>query len=429
MNKVKVGILGFGTVGAGVASCLLENKGLITQRSDIEVELTKIVDLDITTDRGVKVPKEILSTDAEAMMDEVDIVVELIGGIGVAKKLIEKALKKGKHVVTANKALLAKHGNDLFSIAEENGADIFYEASVAGGIPVIKALREGLTGNKIQRIIGILNGTCNYILTKMERESIDFNTVLKEAQELGYAEADPSLDIDGFDTAHKTAILASLAYGTWFRDEQVHVEGIRGIELCDIKFALELGYRIKLFGIIKKKENKVQLRVHPALVAHSTLMADISEVYNGVLITGDYSGDSLYYGQGAGRNATASAVVADIIDVALNLTQDSHGRVPAFRAGDKSVELLDMDKITARYYMRLQVVDEPGVIASVTKILGDNGISMSSIFQRECQCGEYVSLLLLTHDAKEGAVNSSITQIESLDCVKGKVVKIRVEDI
>ncbi len=429
MNIVKVGILGFGTVGAGVASCLLKNNSVISRRIGVQPELVRIVDIDITSDRGVDIPAGILSQDASALIDEVDVVVELVGGITHSKDFIIEALKKGKPVVTANKALLAEFGEELFAIAEQSEADIYYEASVAGGIPVIKILKEGLIGNRIGKIIGILNGTCNYILTKMESENKDFDSILQEAQNLGFAEADPALDIDGYDTAHKIAILASLAYGEWFGTDPVFVEGIRDIELCDLRFASELGYRIKLLGIVKQENEDIQIRVHPVLLHKKTLMADISDVYNGVLVSGDIVGDSLYYGRGAGRDATASAVVADIMDVALNLTFGSHRRVPAFRIGRQFGKILAMDDIESRYYLRLQVIDQPGVVSSVSRILGDNGISISSILQREGQSADNVSLLILTHSAREGDLRNSLALLENLDCVKDSVVRIRVEDI
>ena len=429
MNSIKVGIIGFGTVGAGVASLLLNNGDILAGRTGVEAKLAKIADLDITSDRGVEIPEGVLTTDINELIDEVDVVVELVGGIDHAKKFILQALEKGKPVVTANKALIAKHGEELFAAAEKSGADIYYEASVAGGIPVIKALREGLVANRINRIVGILNGTCNYILTKMEQESVDFDSVLAEAQELGYAEANPSLDIDGFDTAHKTAILASLAYGEWLGTDPVFVEGIRGIDLLDIKFALEMGYRIKLLGIIKQENNDVEVRVHPALIPQSTLLAGISSVYNGVLISGDYTEDSLYYGQGAGRNATASAVVADIMDVALNLEFGSHRRVPAFRTESQFGKIIAMDDVMSRYYIRLKVIDKPKVVAAISEILGDHDISISSIMQHEEHANEEVPLVIISHFAKEGDMNSALEKISSLECVQGAPVKIRIEDI
>jgi homoserine dehydrogenase len=429
MNSIKVGIIGFGTVGAGVASALLENSDVMERRTGVKAELTRIADLDITSDRGVEIPDGILTTDVNELIENVDVVVELVGGTDHAKKFIIQALEHGKPVVTANKALIAKYGEELFAIAEKSGTDIYYEASVAGGIPVIKALKEGLVANRITRIVGILNGTCNYILTKMEKESVDFDSVLAEAQELGYAEADPTLDVDGFDTAHKTAILASLAYGEWFGTDPVFVEGIRGIDLSDIKYAQEMGYKIKLLGIIKQENNDVEIRVHPALIPQDTLLAGISSVYNGVLITGDYSGDSLYYGQGAGRNATASSVVADVMDVALNHEFGSHRRVPDFRTGPQFGKVIGMDDVMSRYYIRLQVIDRPKVIASVSQILGELGISISSIMQSEDSAGEEVPLLILTHFAKEGDINAALEKIHLLECVQSAPVKIRIEDI
>ena len=408
MKEIKVGIIGFGTVGAGVAANLLSNGDVIAKRTGVKLVLSKIADIDITSDRGVKVPKKILTTDARALIKEVDVVVELVGGTTIAKDFILEALRQGKPVVTANKALLAKKGEELFAAAEKSKADIYYEASVAGGIPIIKVLREGLAANRIQKIYGILNGTCNYILTRMEREGLDFEPILKDAQALGYAEAEPSLDIDGFDTAHKAAILASLAYGEWFGLDPIHIEGIRDISLVDLRFADELGYRIKLLAIIKQVKEDVQIRVHPTLIPKSALLAGISEVFNGVMVNGDYVGDALFYGRGAGRNATASAVVADLVDVALNLKFGSHRRIPAFRIGRQYRHILPMEEIETRYYMRLQVKDKPGVIAAVAKILGDKSISISSFVQREGQSEENVSLLILTHLAKEKQIREAI---------------------
>lgn len=429
MREVKIGIIGFGTVGSGVAACLLENSKVIAGRTGIKLVLARIADVDIKRDRGVKIPEGILTVDASSLINEADVVVELVGGTTHAKEFILEALKKGKPVVTANKALLAECGEELFAAAEKSVADIYYEASVAGGIPIIKTLREGLVGNRIKEILGILNGTCNYILTRMENENINFDTALSEAQRLGYAEANPALDIDGLDTAHKAAILASLAYGEWFGMKPVYVQGIRGISLCDLQFVSELGYRIKLLAIIKQEEEDVQIRVHPALVPKNTLLADISEVFNGVMVKGNPVGEILLYGQGAGRDATASAVVADLVDVALNLKFGSHRRVPSFRIGRQFRNLIPMEEIVTRYYMRFQVVDQPGVLARISNVLGNKGISISSMLQREGQSADNVSLLLLTHMAKEKAVNEAIAEIEKLDCVHDKVIFIRIEDL
>ncbi len=429
MKEVKIGIIGFGTVGAGVVSCLLENGDVIARRTGVRLVLSKIADIDVKTDRKVNVPNEILTTDAMKLIDEVDVVVELVGGTNKAKEFILAALKKGKPVVTANKALLAEHGEEIFAAAEKSKADIYYEASVCGGIPIIKALKEGLVSNKIQKIIGIMNGTCNYILTRMEKERIGFEDVLKEAQKLGYAEANPSFDIDGVDTAHKTAILASLAYGEWFGMKPIHVQGIRGIHLCDISFAAELGYRLKLLGIIKQEEDDVEIRVHPTLIPSSSLLANISDVFNGVMVKGSPVGETLFYGRGAGRNATASAVVADLVDVALNLKFGSHRRVPAFTIGRQFRQILPMQEIMSRYYMRIQVLDKPGVVAKISTVIGNKGISISSLRQLEGQSADNVSLLIMTHMAKEQSLNDAVAEMEKLDCVRNKITLIHVEDI
>ena len=308
VKEIKVGIIGFGTVGAGVAANILANSDVIASRTGVKLVLAKVADLDITTDRGVRIPEGVLTTDAAEAIREADIVVELVGGTTVAKKFILDSIRAGKPVVTANKALLALHGEEIFAAAEAAGVDVYYEASVAGGIPIIKALREGLVSNRIHRLYGIMNGTCNYILTRMENEGADFSTVLADAQKLGYAEANPSLDIDGFDTAHKTAILAALAFGEWFGLDPVNVEGIRDLELADLRYAEELGYRIKLLAVIKESDGDVQMSVRPTLIPRNTLLANISDVFNGVLVEGDTVGQTLFYGRGAGRNATASAV-------------------------------------------------------------------------------------------------------------------------
>lgn len=430
MKEVKVAIIGFGTVGAGVAENILKNGEVIAKRTGVKLVLTRIADLDITTDRGVAVPKELLTTNAAEAIEKADIVVELVGGTTIAKKFILDAIKAGKHVVTANKALLALHGQEIFDAAEQAGVDVCYEASVAGGIPIIKALREGLVSNRINRIYGIMNGTCNYILTRMENEGADFDTVLADAQKLGYAEANPSLDIDGFDTAHKTSILASLAFGRWFGMDPVHVEGIRGLELTDLQYADELGYRIKLLAIIKMLEGKVQMRVHPTLIPKSTLLAEISDVFNGVMVEGDTVGQTLFYGRGAGRSATASAVVADITDVALNIVSGSVRRIPAFRPGEQFSEVASIDEATSRYYLRFTVKDCPGVLASITQILADRSISISSLIQHERRGADgAVSLVILTHTAVEKEIKSALAEIDTLSINHSPVKLMRIEDI
>ena len=333
-------------------------------------------------------------------------------------------------MVTANKALLALHGEEIFSAAEAAGVDVYYEASVAGGIPIIKALREGLVSNRIHRIYGIMNGTCNYILTRMENEGADFNTVLADAQKLGYAEANPSLDIDGFDTAHKTAILAALAFGEWFGLDPVHVEGIRDLELADLRYAEELGYRIKLLSVIKESEGNVQMSVRPTLIPRNTLLANISDVFNGVLVEGDTVGQTLFYGRGAGRNATASAVVADLTDVAINLAVGSVRRTPAFRPGKLFRRVLTMEESESRFYLRLQVRDCPGVIASIAQILADKSISISSLIQHERREADgTVALVILTHSAAEKSLRAALAELATLSINQSPVKLMRIEDI
>ncbi len=431
MKEYKVGIIGFGTVGAGVAENLLANAEVISKRTGVRVVLHKIADLDITTDRGVSIPDGVLTTDANEVISSCDIVVELVGGTTVAKKFILEALNKGKSVVTANKALLSHHGEELFAAAEKSGADLCYEASVAGGIPIIKSIREGLVANRIERIYGIMNGTCNYILTRMEREGSNFAPVLADAQKLGYAEANPSLDIDGFDTAHKTSILASLAYGKWFYQEDVYVEGIRDLELSDLSYADELGYRIKLLGIIKNNNGAVEMRVHPTLIPKTALLAGISDVFNGVVVDGDTVGQTLFYGRGAGRKATASAVVADITDAALNYAHDCRQRVPNFKDGEQFKKVNAIEDCISRFYLRLQVKDTPGVIAAITQILAERGINISSLIQHENQTGtaNSVALVILTHPVKERNMRAALSELGVLSVNSSPVKLLRIEDL
>ena len=431
MKEYKVGIIGFGTVGAGVAENLLANSEVISKRTGVRVVLHKIADLDITTDRGVAIPAGVLTTDANEVINSCDIVVELVGGTTVAKKFILEALNKGKSVVTANKALLSHHGKELFAAAAKSGADLCYEASVAGGIPIIKSLREGLVANRIERIYGIMNGTCNYILTRMEREGANFAPVLADAQKLGYAEANPSLDIDGFDTAHKTSILASLAYGKWFSQEDVYVEGIRDLELSDLSYADELGYRIKLLGIIKNNNGAVEMRVHPTLVPKTALLAGISDVFNGVVVDGDTVGQTLFYGRGAGRKATASAVVADITDAALNYAHNCRQRVPNFKDGEQFQKVNAIEDCVSRFYLRLQVKDTPGVIAAITQILAERGINISSLIQHENQTGaaDSVALVILTHPVKERNMRAALSELGVLSVNSSPIKLLRIEDL
>lgn len=429
MKELGIGIIGFGTVGAGVADCLIKNGEVIAKRTGVKPVIRKIADLDIVRDRGVKVPQEVLTTDAMEAIETCEVIVELVGGTTFAKTIILEALKRGKPVVTANKALLAKYGEELFAEAEKSGADIFYEASVGGGIPIIKSLREGLVGNRINKIYGILNGTCNYILTRMERDQADFKEVLADAQKLGYAEANPSLDIDGFDTAHKATIAASLAYGNWFGMDPVYVEGITEITLDEIKLTNELGYKIKLLAIIKQDEGNVEIRVHPTLIPKQSMLAKVDDVFNAVMVNGDFVGDTMFYGRGAGRNATASAVVADITDVCLNLTAGSSRRIPGFVAGNLYNKVLPIDNVKSRYYLSLQVADEPGVLARITNILAAWNISISSVVQKERKGKENVSLVILSHLSEEKSMKAAISEINALAEVRNNVKFIRIEDL
>lgn len=429
MKELGIGIVGFGTVGAGVADCLIKNGEVIAKRTGVKPVIRKIADLDIVRDRGVKVPREVLTTDAMEAIETCEVIVELVGGTTFAKTIILEALKRGKPVVTANKALLAKYGEELFAEAEKSGTDIFYEASVGGGIPIIKSLREGLVGNRINRIYGILNGTCNYILTRMERDQADFKEVLADAQKLGYAEANPSLDIDGFDTAHKATIAASLAYGNWFGMDPVYVEGITEITLDEIKLTNELGYKIKLLAIIKQDNGNVEIRVHPTLIPKQSMLAKVDDVFNAVMVNGDFVGDTMFYGRGAGRNATASAVVADITDVCLNLTAGSSRRIPGFVAGNLYNKVLPIDNVKSRYYLSLQVADEPGVLARITNILAAWNISISSVVQKERKGEENVSLVILTHLCEEKSMKAAISEINALAEVRNNVKFIRIEDL
>ena len=429
MKELGIGIIGFGTVGAGVADCLIKNGEVIAKRTGVKPVIRKIADLDIVRDRGVKVPQEVLTTDAMEAIETCEVIVELVGGTTFAKTIILEALKRGKPVVTANKALLAKYGEELFAEAEKSGADIFYEASVGGGIPIIKSLREGLVGNRINKIYGILNGTCNYILTRMERDQADFKEVLADAQKLGYAEANPSLDIDGFDTAHKATIAASLAYGNWFGMDPVYVEGITEISLDEIKLTNELGYKIKLLAIIKQDNGNVEIRVHPTLIPKQSMLAKVDDVFNAVMVDGDFVGDTMFYGRGAGRNATASAVVADITDVCLNLTAGSSRRIPGFVAGNLYNKVLPIDNVKSRYYLSLQVADEPGVLARITNILAAWNISISSVVQKERKGEENVSLVILSHLSEEKSMKAAISEINALAEVRNNVKFIRIEDL
>lgn len=429
MRQIGVGILGFGTVGAGVAEGLLANGQLLADRTGMMLTLRRIADLDIERDRGVSIDPALLITDAASVVDDpdVDVIVELIGGTTVAKDLILRALARGKPVVTANKALLAHHGAEIYAAAEKGGADLFFEASVGGGIPVIRAFREGLIGNHIFSIYGILNGTCNYILTRMEQDDLPFDAVLQEAQDAGFAEAEPGLDIDGIDTAHKAVVLASLAYGFPVPFDALHVEGIRGIDPGDIAMARKLGYGIKLLAVIKDCDGRIDVRVHPTLVPSDHLLASVHGVFNAVMVDGDVVGETLYYGKGAGREPTASAVIGDLVDVARNLLHGSEGRVPAFMAHRENGTLLPMSEVRTRYYLRLSLLDQPGVFARVSKVLGDHQIGIASLVQQEYRAGEYVPVVIVTHHAQEANFQNALAEIGTLGLTNQPPVRYRIE--
>lgn len=414
MKKIGVGILGFGTVGAGVAAGLIKNRSVMAERTGIDIELRKIADLDITTDRGVAVDPAILSTDAFAVVNdpEIDVVVELIGGTGIAKKLVIAALEAGKPVVTANKKLLAEYGREIFSLAAEKGVDIFYGASVGGGIPVIRSLRDGLVGNEIETIYGILNGTCNYILTTMEKEGLPFDVVLKNAQELGFAEADPTLDVDGFDTLHKGAILAALAYGIQPGVHQLSVEGIRNkVDAEDIKYAAEFGYKIKLLAIIKKHNEEIELRVAPTLVPADGMLASVSGVFNAALIKSDLDDKTLYYGRGAGRMPTASTVIGDIADVARNLVAGTH-RATAMPVTKREYKLMDPGSVKSRYYVRISIKDAPGSFATTASIFAKNSVSFSAAMQKDSDSSNgFATVIIITHETSKANMDATLKEL------------------
>lgn len=433
MKQIGVGLIGFGTVGAGVADGLQRNRKVMAQRLGVEVVLKRIADVDITTDRGVTVDPVLLTTDAMAVINDpgIQIVVELIGGTGVAKTFVLAALNAGKSVVTANKKLLAECGEEIFDVAEKNGVDIYFGASVGGGIPIIRVLREGLAGNEIQSIHGILNGTCNYILTRMEHEGLPFAKVLKEAQKAGYAEADPGLDIDGLDTAHKAIILASLAYGFHVPLAQVLVEGIRNLSGMDVKFAAEFGYRIKLLAVVKRDAGEIEVRVHPTLVPLAHMLASVNQVFNAAMVHGDLSGDTLYYGRGAGREPTASTVIGDIGDIARNLMAGrSRYRRGVNTANQGQVRIRPAAEIVSRYYVRLMVLDKAGSLGTMTTILGRHGVSILAATQKESPAelahAGYVPVVILTHPAKGAEMDAALREIRAAGVLNEEPVKLRM---
>lgn len=441
MRSVNVGLIGGGTVGGGVFQALHRNGALMASRLGVRINIVKVGVRNRRKKRLVQIPSSLLSTDWAAVVRDpkINLIVELIGGTTTARKVILNALAAGKPVITANKALLSAHGEELFAAAQQNGANLYYEASVGGGIPIIKVLREALIGNRIARIYGIVNGTCNYILTRMKLEGADFESVLAEAQRLGYAEAEPSLDIDGHDALHKVGILASLAHGFWVNPKQIYVEGIRFISRLDIQFAQQLGYTIKLLGVVKKFESAgdncdekhsfapVQVSVYPALVPNHHVLASVNDVFNAIYVRGDVVGDTLYYGRGAGQDATASAVLSDLADAALDLKCGSKSRIPPFVPHECEGAVLHMDEVISRYYVRLTVVDKPGTLAKIAAIFGQAKIGISSVIQPEGHEGESVPLIFMIHDAPNASVTRALAQIGRLPVVKAPPKMIRVE--
>ena len=447
MKAIQVGLLGIGTVGSGTFNVLQRNQEEIKRRAGRGIEITMVADLDTARAQQIVGPGVKVVGDAREVIanPDIEIVIELIGGYGIARTLVMDAIAAGKHVVTANNALLAVHGTQIFQAAHDKGVMVAFEAAVAGGIPIIKALREGLTANRIQWIAGIINGTTNFILSEMRDKGLDFDVVLKEAQALGYAEADPTFDIEGVDAAHKATIMSAIAYGIPVQFDKAYVEGITKLSATDIRYAEQLGYRIKLLGITKRREGEgVELRVHPTLVPAKRLIANVEGAMNAVVVNGDAVGTTLYYGKGAGSEPTASAVIADLVDVTRLATSDPQHRVPhlAFQPGQmRDVSVLPMEQVITSYYLRLRVKDEAGVLSNVTRILADGGISINAVLQREADdvagtdagAGEptpdHTDLIILTHDTREGAMNAALAQLQTLPSVLAPIVRIRKEEL
>jgi len=435
MKPINVGLLGIGTVGGGTFTVLERNQEEITRRAGRPIRIAVVADKDLERAQRVTGGRARLTDDAYAVIGDpdIDIIVELIGGCTVAKDLVLKALANGKHVVTANKALLAHHGNEIFAAAQAKGVIVAFEAAVAGGIPIIKALREGLTANRIEWIAGIINGTSNFILSEMRDKGLTFETVLKEAQRLGYAEADPTFDIKGIDAAHKLTILAAIAFGVPMQFDKAYIEGISKLTREDIRYAEALGYRIKLLGITRRAREGIELRVHPTLIPARRLIANVEGVMNAVLVKGDAVGATMYYGAGAGAEPTASAVVADLVDVTRLLTADPEHRVPhlAFQPDQLSdTPILPIGDVETAYYLRMRAYDRPGVLADITRILADLRISIDAMVQKEPGEGEeQVDIIMLTHLTVEKHVNAAIAMIEELPSVSGKVIRIRLEEL
>jgi homoserine dehydrogenase len=435
MKPIQVGLLGIGTVGGGTFAVLQRNQEEIQRRAGRPIRITMVADLDAERARKIVGDSAKVVKDARDVIanPEIDIVIELIGGYGIARTLVMEAIAAGKHVVTANKALLAVHGSEIFAAAREKGVVVAFEAAVAGGIPIIKALREGLTANRIEWIAGIINGTTNFILSEMRSKGLDFGVVLKEAQKLGDAEADPTFDIEGVDAAHKATIMSAIAFGVPVQFERAHVEGITKLQAADIRYAEQLGYRIKLLGITKRREQGIELRVHPTLIPSKRLIANVEGAMNAVVVQGDAVGTTLYYGKGAGAEPTASAVIADLVDITRLHTADPDHRVPylAFQPGAmQDTPVLPIADVITAFYLRLQVADQAGVLARITGILADHDISIDALLQRESAEGEaQTDVIILTHDTVEGEMDKAIAQMQALPTVLAPIVKIRKEEL
>ena len=435
MNPVRVGVIGLGTVGGGTVNVLRRNAGEIARRAGRSIVVTKASARDLRRDRICDTKNIELTTDPFAIASDpdIDIVVELIGGESPAEELVVQAIKQGKHVVTANKALIALHGNEIFSLAGRQGVMVAFEAAVAGGIPIIKAIREGLSGNRVEWLVGIINGTGNFILTGMREKDRDFAEVLSEAQDFGYAEVDPTFDVEGIDAAHKLTILASIAFGIPLQFDKVYTEGISRITRSDVAYAEELGYRIKHVGIARRTSKGIELRVHPTLIPERRLIANVNGVMNAIVVKGDAVGPTLYYGAGAGAEPTASAVVADIIDVVRTLTGDPENRVPhlAFQADALSdIPVLPMDEVETSCYLRLSAEDRPGVLADIARILANHDISIEALIQKEPLEGEsHLPVIMLTHRVFEREMNNAVTEMEKLPTVNGLIKRIRMETL
>ncbi len=435
MKPIQVGLLGIGTVGRGTFEVLQRNQEEIRRRAGRSIQIAMVADLDTARAQRIVGATTQVVADARQVIanPEIDIVIELIGGYGIARQLVMEAIEAGKHVVTANKALLAVHGTEIFEAARRRGVMVAFEAAVAGGIPIIKALREGLTANRIQWIAGIINGTTNFILSEMRDKGLPFETVLKEAQALGYAEADPTFDIEGVDAAHKATIMSAIAFGIPVQFDKAHVEGITQLEAQDIRYAEQLGYRIKLLGIAKRVSTGVELRVHPCLVPAKRLIANVEGAMNAVMVQADAVGTTLYYGKGAGSEPTASAVIADLVDITRLHTADPLNRVPhlAFQPDELSdVAVLPMAQVVTSYYLRLRVADQAGVLAKVTGLLADSDISIDAVLQREAGEGEnQTDLIILTHECVESRMNAALASMQSLSTVLGPITRIRKEEL